>query len=90
MEELKAIKKDIAETKAELEKAMALPEKDPNRINVILSLRAHLTELQKEKNMDSFLASAGDHCDRPSLYLHNFSICVFKLFLICYEFKCRN
>ena len=77
--QVKAIKKDIAETKAELEMAMALPEKNPNRINLMLSLRAHPTELlQKEKNiplaLKSSLASAGDQFDFSSLYLHNLSI----------------
>ncbi len=49
--ELVEIKRKIDSTEAELELVKAWREDNSNRLTYILSLRAHLTELQKEKNI---------------------------------------
>ena len=49
--ELVEIKGKIDSTEAELELVKTWPEDNSNRLTYILSLRAHLTELQKEKNI---------------------------------------
>ncbi len=62
-EDLVEIKGKIASVEAELELVKGWPEETSNRLAYILSLRTHLTELQKEKNIilakDASSASAG-------------------------------